>query len=164
MDKYIREYQKNVNENVYIEVSQYLNADVSLVCKLKKAIYGLKKAPVICNRTIKEVLVKLDFTRSENDFRLYTYRKGYECYFVLYVHNILIAGTSGILIKKVVDMLSNKFGLCDIDIIKKFLHMDIEYSAPGGIAFIDQKEIIETVANRLQVRKYTADITILKKY
>lgn len=41
-----------INENVYIEVPQYLEADASLVCKLKRAIYGLKEAPVIWNQTI----------------------------------------------------------------------------------------------------------------
>lgn len=48
-------------------------------------------------------------------------------------------------------MVSNKFGIRNHGTIKKFLGMDIEYSATGEITFTGQKEMIETVANRFNI-------------
>ncbi len=58
--------------DVYIEQPPGFIEDRSLVCKLNKAIYGLKISPQLWNKCINEFLMeKLSFKKSDVDACLY---------------------------------------------------------------------------------------------
>ena len=62
-----------IEEEVYIEQPLgFETYDNGIhVCKLKKALYGLKKAHIACYGRIDGFLINLDFTKSKADSNLY---------------------------------------------------------------------------------------------
>jgi len=69
----------------------------SLVCKLQKAIYGLKQAPKCWNRRFDTFITSQGFIRSESDNCLYIRGDKFVCtYLLLYVDDILLAGENNI--------------------------------------------------------------------
>jgi histone deacetylase 1/2 len=67
----------------------------SYVCKLDKAIYGLKQAPCAWYARLCNKLVQLGFTPSKGDTSLFYYNKGGHIMFVLvYVDDIIVASSS----------------------------------------------------------------------
>jgi hypothetical protein len=65
------------------------------VCRLKKAIYGLKQAPRAWYSRIDMYLLKLHFTNIAIDLNIYyLYNKSDFLASVLYVDNLILAGSS----------------------------------------------------------------------
>ena len=62
-----------IEEEVYIEQPEgfIVHGSDSHVCRLKKALYGLKEAPRAWYSRIDSYLQRLDFTKSEADSNLY---------------------------------------------------------------------------------------------
>ena len=62
-----------VEAEVYIEhVEGFVDPDKSnMVCKLNKALYGLKKAPRACYERLHNYLVKIGFERTNDNNNLY---------------------------------------------------------------------------------------------
>ena len=62
-----------IEEEVYIEQPQGFEIDDReyYVCKLKKTLYGIKKAPRAWYRRIDGFLMSLGFTKSKADSNLY---------------------------------------------------------------------------------------------
>jgi hypothetical protein len=65
------------------------------VCRLHKAIYGLKKAPRAWNSRFAKFITHLGFVTSRADASLFVYRKGVDlAYILLYVDDILLTASS----------------------------------------------------------------------
>jgi hypothetical protein len=65
------------------------------VCRLKKALYGLKQAPCAWYSRIDKKLLKLHFTNIAIDLNIYyLYIKFDLLVLVLYVDNLILAGSS----------------------------------------------------------------------
>ena len=84
-----------IKEEVYVE--QPLGFEVqdrdTHVCRLKKALYGLKEAPRAWYERIDSYLMKLGFTRSNADPNLYfTVVQGKPLILVLYVDDLFLTG------------------------------------------------------------------------
>uniref|UniRef100_A0A2N9GCF6 Integrase catalytic domain-containing protein n=1 Tax=Fagus sylvatica TaxID=28930 RepID=A0A2N9GCF6_FAGSY len=68
------------------------------VCKLKKSIYGLKQAPRAWYNELKGALLDLHFSQSKSDPSLFIYHAGgHTMYFLVYVDDLLITGSSTLL-------------------------------------------------------------------
>ncbi|OMO94717.1 Integrase, catalytic core [Corchorus capsularis] len=95
-----------LNETVYMKQPPGMidSSNPDYVCKLKKAIYGLKQAPRACEVTT---------------------------YFLVYVDDILITGTSNSHLQEVVTALSDKFSLKDPAPLSYFLGIDVIPSSSG---------------------------------
>jgi hypothetical protein len=72
-----------------------------LVCKLKKALYGLKHAPRSWYEKIYSFFLQQGFMRSKNDPNMYTKfdEQGYIVLISLYVDDLIITGN----VKKLID-------------------------------------------------------------
>ena len=84
-----------IKEEVYVE--QPLGFEVqdqdTHVCRLKKALYGLKKAPKAWYKRIDSYLRKLGFTRSNDDPNLYfKVDREKPLILVLYVDDLFLTG------------------------------------------------------------------------
>ena len=74
-----------------------------LVCKLNKAIYGLKQASRAWFYTVHSVLISLGFSKSRADASMFFRQKGEEViYLLIYVDDMLITGNSPPSIQKVI--------------------------------------------------------------
>ncbi|KAK7588126.1 hypothetical protein V9T40_005371 [Parthenolecanium corni] len=143
----------DLDYEVYMEQPPGFCKDRGLVCKLHKAIYGLKVSPRIWNRCFNEFMCKsMSFSRSGNDFCLY--RKFYadsELFVLVYVDDLLIASDSESLIASFKTKISKRFSIVDLGKIRKFLGMDVNYNVKLKIMTLSQAEFICKVAKRFNL-------------
>ena len=87
----------HLEEEIYMQQAQgYEEGEKSVVCKLKRAIYGLRQAPRAWYLRLKEEMEKLGWTVSGADPALFIRREdGGVFYALVYVDDILMAGTQG---------------------------------------------------------------------
>ena len=62
-----------VDENIYVRRHPEMRAPDSMVCNLRKSLYGLKQAHRNWNEYLNSFLERLGFTRCMNDTCLYIY-------------------------------------------------------------------------------------------
>jgi len=73
----------------------FSSTDSSLVCRLNKAIYGLKQAPQSWFKKLSTTLVRMGFSSSKSDISLFSCFTPTDTIFLLvYVDDILITGSS----------------------------------------------------------------------
>lgn len=82
----------DLKEEVYMEVPHGLVNAENMMCKLDKAIYGLKQAASAWNKTIHAVFLRIGFRRSGSDQCVYTKSKNSNYVYVcLYVDDMILA-------------------------------------------------------------------------
>jgi hypothetical protein len=84
-------------------------------CKLDKALYGLKQAPQVWYSRLSQKLQALRFTPSKADISLFIYKKGsITIYFLIYVDDIIVTGSSPSAIDALLADLKQDFALKDL--------------------------------------------------
>ncbi|XP_016699788.1 uncharacterized protein [Gossypium hirsutum] len=98
-----------------------------LVCKLKKAIYGLRQAPRVWFNTFHSFLIgKLGFQPSKTDSSLFVWLSSCsKLYLMAYVDDIVITGSSPSEISNVVQQLHAEFFLKDLGNLNFFLGIEV---------------------------------------
>ncbi|KAK6797421.1 hypothetical protein RDI58_005123 [Solanum bulbocastanum] len=114
------------------------------VCRLTKSLYGLKQSPRQWNAKLSQTLLKLEFKQSEYDHSLFIKKttKGMVLVFI-YVDDMLISGSSLLLIEETKDQLKQAFKIKNFGELKYFL----------GIEFVRSKQCILT-----HQRKYALEL------
>lgn len=112
------------------------------VCKLHKAIYGLKQVSRAWYEKLKTTLVMLGFnaTKSDNSFYIRKQR-GNSIYILVYVDDILITGDNHQEIETVVGCLDKQFAIKDLGETNYFLGIHIQRNADSSIN-VSQKQYI----------------------
>jgi len=86
------------------------------VCRLTKSLYGLKQAPRQWNAKLSQVLLKFEFKQSEYDHSLFIKKTTIGMVLVLiYVDDMLITGSSLLLIEETKDQLKQAFKMKDLE-------------------------------------------------
>ncbi|KAE8692104.1 hypothetical protein F3Y22_tig00110860pilonHSYRG00117 [Hibiscus syriacus] len=118
----------DLSEGVYMQhvtgFEEQSSDGAVLVCKLKKALYGLRQAPR--NREEHEVV-----------------------YMVVYVDDILFTGSSQLEIDQIIHALHEKFSLKDLGQLKYFLGIEVHRSDNG--LFLNQKKFITELLQKNQM-------------
>lgn len=137
-----------LKDEVYMEPPEGLQVEHGHVCKLERALYGLKTAPLLWNNVFDGIMKELGFSRSINDGCLYMKNiNGREVYVLLYVDDLLLASGSEHEIVKLSDVLSERLEMKDLGLPKKFVGFELEWK---------ENELI------LSQENYT--LTILKRF
>ena len=135
--------QGELEEEVYMVQPLGFNSSTHLkaVCRLKKPLYSLKKAPCAWHLKITQYLHQIGFHMSKSDNSLYI-RSGSESSIViiLYVDDLVIEGEHLIEINKVKPLLSDKFEMTDMKELHYFLGIEVIWT-PAGI-MISQRDYI----------------------
>ncbi|XP_057789688.1 uncharacterized mitochondrial protein AtMg00810-like [Salvia miltiorrhiza] len=122
-----------------------------MVCKLKKAIYGLKQASRSWFLTIKSVLLKLGFSQSKADNSLFfRISGGSTIYLLIYVDDILITGSLPSDIQQVIHQLNTHFSLKDLGDVHHFLGIEITKTAHG--LHLSQGGYIKDLLHKLKMQ------------
>ncbi|CAM8907328.1 unnamed protein product [Rhodiola kirilowii] len=109
------------------------------VCKLTKSLYGLKQAPRQWFSKFTEALLEFGFQQSLNDYSLFTLQDGtHFTKLLVYVHDVLLTGTSLSLITKIKAFIYEKFRIKDLGTLKYFLGLEVARN-PSGI-FLHQRK------------------------
>ena len=119
--------------------------DGSIVCKLRKSLYGLKQSAKQWNKKFTDVLESLGLTQSLTDPCLYV-NGDHTLFFALYVDDGYIAADCDAVLKEVIGMLKKHFQVTEGD-AKFFVGFQIELMSSGKILLHQESYI-----NRLLTR------------
>ena len=107
------------------------------VCRLNKAIYGLKQARRVWYSALKRAIME----NSKADSSLFIYKtKSVTCYFLVYVDDLIITGNDPTFVSSIIDQLGNRFSLKDMDQLDFFLGMEVIPTTKG--LFLSQHKYI----------------------
>ncbi|KAI5337174.1 hypothetical protein L3X38_016443 [Prunus dulcis] len=135
-----------------------------MVCKLHKAIYGLKQSPRAWYAKLSSVLESVKFQRSFADSSLFVKdENGSKLIVLIYVDDIIITGSNLAEITKLKLFLHQKFAIKDLGSLKYFLGIEIAASRKG--LFLNQRKYVldllketrmmetKPIANPIDVKK-----------
>ena len=102
------------------------------VCKLKKALYGLKKAPRAWYGKIGEFLVQSSIKVAPSDSSLFVKEKESRLVIVLvYVDDLIIIGDLSEEIQRTRENFSVRFQMKELEELKHFLGLEVERTKEG---------------------------------
>ncbi|EAQ83859.1 hypothetical protein CHGG_10263 [Chaetomium globosum CBS 148.51] len=122
----------------YVEPPEGLDIPPDMVCRLRKALYGLRKSPQYWFNTVKPLLEERGFKALETDACLFRHKR-YDILLVLYVDDLLIAAPSTAMIHTVRDEIIKQFELKELGPVKRFLGFDIVRDRKQKKIFVSQE-------------------------
>jgi hypothetical protein len=146
-----------LDEEIYMEQPQgfIVEGQESKVCRLHKAIYGLKQASRAWNLQFHGVLLELGFTRTYSDAGIYVYEHKDKSigpiFIILYVDDITMMGASLDVIKQLKIELAKRYEITDLGEIKSYLGMRITRDRSRRRIEIDQSDYLLGVLNRFNM-------------
>ena len=117
-----------LNEDVYMvqPLGFKDNTNPQHVCRLNKAIYGLKQALRAWYSTLRGAILEFGFVNSRADSSLFIYKtKSVTCYFLVYVDDLVITGNDPIFVSSIIEQLSHRFSVKDMGQLHFFLGMEV---------------------------------------
>ena len=116
------------------------------MCKLWKAIYGLRQAPRAWYNELRTFLQATEFINSKCDVSLFVRRHSSQTmYLLVYVDDIIITGSSSAQVQDFIKVLAHRFSLKDLGTLTFFLGVEARHSASS--LFLSQ-------------HKYTRDLLV----
>ncbi|CAI9279827.1 unnamed protein product [Lactuca saligna] len=102
------------------------------VCRLKKALYGLKLAPRAWFQRPSSFLLQVGFTFSRADPSLFMLKQGsYLLFLLVYVDDIILTGNNSETISTFITRLHKEFAIKDLGRLSYFLGIDVLYTSDG---------------------------------
>eukprot|EP00253_Pinus_taeda_P019102 PITA_19102 len=119
-------------EEIYMDQRHGFIQDSSLVCRLKKSLYGLKQSPRAWYAKMDSFLLSQNFERCKSDPNVYMLRAHDSLVIlVLYVDDLLITSSSASAIATVKRALYDRFLMTDMGPLHFFLGLEISQDATG---------------------------------
>ena len=148
---------------VYMEIPEGVDVDKRYrekkVCKLVKALYGLKVSPKRWYLKFRESMVKMGFTVFDGQSCMFYWRrKGTFTIVMLYVDDILITGNNRDKIIETKNKLCEVYKMKVLGSPKKFLGIQIERDLKNSVFTMCQTKMIENIVRKfgLENRKFAA--------
>ncbi|KAE8695306.1 hypothetical protein F3Y22_tig00110721pilonHSYRG00071 [Hibiscus syriacus] len=145
----------DLEEEIYMmQLEGFIEAGKkNLVCRLKKSLYGLKQAPRQWYKKFDSFMSSSDFTKCQADHCCYI--KRFDNSFIillLYVDDMLVAGSNMQEIIHLKQKLSKQFAMKDLGIAKQILEMRIERDTKLGTFMLSQAEYINKVLSKFNMQ------------
>ncbi|KAE8692624.1 Retrovirus-related Pol polyprotein from transposon TNT 1-94 [Hibiscus syriacus] len=145
----------DLEEEIYMrQLEGFIEADKkNLVCRLKKSLYGLKQAPRQWYKKFDSFMSSSGFTRCQEDH--YCYIKRFDNSFIillLYVDDMLVAGSDMQEIINLKKKLSKQFAIKDLGAAKQIIGMRIKRDTKSGTLILSQAEYINKVLSRFNMQ------------
>ena len=119
-----------------------------LVCKLKRSIYGLKQSPRCWNFALDSHLKKMGFEQAKGDPCLYMASEVELFLIAVYVHDIVLAGSSDKQIVQVKETLAKQFQVKDMGELHYFLGVNIDQDKESDRVCIGQPAYTSSVLQK----------------
>lgn len=116
--------------------------NINLVCKLKKALYGLRQAPKCWNSLFNEYLINLGFQRSKKDPCLYFCDR---TFLLIHVDDLIIFSESQENLDSIKTNLTKRFKMRELGNMKKINFLGMEIEKRGDAVYIKQTDLINKV-------------------
>ncbi|KAL9261896.1 Retrovirus-related Pol polyprotein from transposon RE1-like protein, partial [Drosera capensis] len=113
----------------------------SHVCRLHKALYGLRQTPCAWFNWFSSFLLRSGFTQAKSDSSMFVYRRHCQVLILLlYVDDIVVIGNSHTLLSSFISALSSEFAMKDLGDIHYFLGIQVLRISTG--LFLSQDKYI----------------------
>jgi hypothetical protein len=113
-------------------------AQLDLVCRLHKSLYGLKQALRAWYSRLATFLTTLGFLEAKSDTSLFIFRRSSDTvYLLLYVDDIILTASSTELLRRTIFALQREFAMEDLRPLHHFLGITVEHR-PAGL-FLHQR-------------------------
>ncbi|OWZ20869.1 polyprotein [Phytophthora megakarya] len=138
-----------LSDLVYMDVPHGVQNENGVVCKLLKAIYGLKQAASAWNKTIHRVFLRNGFKSCGADQCVYVKRSNIgHVYVCFYVDDMIIAVRTVGEIRDVKEALKNAFMMKELGTAKFILGMEIDHDKNDGMLMIKQTRYMDDIMER----------------
>ena len=113
------------------------------VLRLKKSLYGLKQSARAWNKRVTDVLFEMNFQQSKADPCLFTRkeRDGSISYILVYVDDLLVAGSSVKVTKEISEKLNSYFEIKDLGDVAYYLGIKIDRDDEGSFLLSQELKI-----------------------
>lgn len=146
----------DLEEEIYMQQPEgyEVKGKEKLVCRLKKSLYGLKQAPRQWYLKFDKFMSEQGYTRCHSDHCVYLKRKNDGSYIILllYVDDMLVAGSNMQEINVLKRKLANSFAMKDLGAAKQILGMRITRDRKNRKLTLSQNEYIEKVLKRFNMQ------------
>ena len=142
-----------LKEEAYVEhpPSYEVACEENKVYRLKRALYGLKKAPRAWYNKIDSYLMRNVFSKSDGKPTLYIKAKNDNVLtVVLYVDDLIFTGNDKALIGEFKEAMKNKFEMTDLGLLKYFLGIEVKKMHDG--IFISQEKYARQNLERFKMQ------------
>ncbi|RVW83869.1 Retrovirus-related Pol polyprotein from transposon TNT 1-94 [Vitis vinifera] len=126
----------------------------NLVCKLRKNLYGLKQTPRQWYKKFDSFMHRIGFKRCEADHCCYV--KSFDNSYIillLYVDDMLIAGSDIAEINNLKKQLSKQFAMKDLGVAKQILGMRIIRDKANGTLKLSQSKYVKKVLSKFNMNE-----------
>ncbi len=122
-----------IDHEIYIEQPEGYEVksgtNAKLVCRLERSLYGLKQSGRNWNKVLHEYLIKNHFVQNQADYCVYTWETANEkVIIVIWVDDLLIVASDENVLRRVKDMLTERFQMKDLGKLRHFLGVDFNQS------------------------------------
>lgn len=138
----------DLKENLYMYLPEGCKIN-GKVCKLNKAIYGLKKAPLYWYQKFNNFMASEGFDKNKCDNCLYFKMiNNVTIYVIIFVDDILISGSCVKEIEKLKLNLNRCFKMKDLGLLNYFLGISVEQNVKNNMITLSQKQYLENILIR----------------
>jgi transposase InsO family protein len=138
----------DLEEEVYMKLPPGYapSGSTGKVCRLRKALYGLRQAPRQWFAKLSSALKLFGFKQSTADYSLFCYTKGdVSLYVLVYVDDLLIAGSGHDAVIKLKAYLRECFHMKDLGVLKYFLGIEVA-RGPDGLFLNQRKYVLDIIS------------------
>ena len=147
----------NLAEEIYMQQLEgfEVKGKENLVCKLKKSLYGLKKAPRQQYKNFYSFMMSHGYIRNSSDHCVFTRKFSDDDFIILllYVDDMLIISHDSSKIDRLKRELSKSFAMKDLGSTKQILGMKISRDRKNMKLWLSQESYIEKVLERFNMSK-----------
>ena len=122
----------------------------TLVCKLKKSLYGLKQSPRCWNEALDKQLKNMGFEHANSDPCVYTASGGEVFLIAVYIDDIILAGRSDKHMKEVKDEIVEKFTVKDLGELHHFFGVYVMQDKESNSIWIGQETYARELIKKFQ--------------
>lgn len=146
----------DIEETIFMEQPESFNDGTGRVCRLKKAIYGLKQASRQWNIKLNDVLEKAGYKRCQKDTCIYVRRDRDKIVVVaVYVDDLVILFNKNEWRDQLKLTLKKHFCMKDLGSATNVLGIQIEYDRKNGVIHLSQRKYAEQVLKRFNMNDST---------
>ncbi len=137
-----------LDEAIYVSQPDGFMTDPTLVCELRKALYGLRQSPRVWYGVIQEFLKSLGFTPTAADPSVFV-SEDKSTYVCVCVDDILLIGSEEAYLQSLRDRLKKRFKMSDLGPISHYLGMLI--TRTNGRITLNQSAYLKAILNRFRM-------------
>ncbi|CAL5369179.1 unnamed protein product [Camellia sinensis] len=137
-------------EEVYMRPPPGLSHSFGVVCRLRRALYGLKQSPRAWYERFHSIALQLGFRHSHHDCALFVRHTSVGLVLLLlYVDDMIITGSDSSTIEEVKHQLFQEFEMKDLGSLRYFLGIEVATSPTGYL--LSQTKYVHDILSRVNL-------------